>query len=256
MNTDIIQQLQGLIDQKDALIGDKPPEALTYSYPAFQKTDTRANTEDELNTQQLETVLSLREQSLQLFRQKEYQEAQIKLEMIIKQVPTDIEALFYKGLCLYHTDQLTEALDIMNRLHSIDRNHILSSLPKVYCILLLRGEKYRKAQLVLDDYLNSARYKYDLQLMNMLAYTLERQGRIMQAEKILEDILSFDPTNPNACNSLAYIYYQQDKNIEQAKQLIGQALAKEPNNEAYLDTLVAICKKQNISNIDKKLFSK
>jgi len=63
------------------------------------------------------------------------------------------------------------------------------------------------------------------------------QGDIARGEKVLEDVLSADPENPQANNDLGYLYADQGKNLERAEKMIRKALKEEPDNRAYQDSL-------------------
>lgn len=56
-------------------------------------------------------------------------------------------------------------------------------------------------------------------------------------EKELNTALKLKPDYHEALNFLGYFYLEQDKNINQAGQMIRQALVFEPENSAYLDSL-------------------
>jgi Tfp pilus assembly protein PilF len=64
-----------------------------------------------------------------------------------------------------------------------------------------------------------------------------QQGDMSRGEKILEDVLKEDPESTQANNDLGYLWADQGKNLEQAKTMIEKALAAEPDNAAYLDSM-------------------
>lgn len=63
------------------------------------------------------------------------------------------------------------------------------------------------------------------------------QGDIPKGEKILEDIFAETPEDPAVNNDLGYLYADQGKKLEQAERMIRKAVAAEPENAAYLDSL-------------------
>ncbi len=67
------------------------------------------------------------------------------------------------------------------------------------------------------------------------AYT--QKGEKAKGEAVLEEVLKEDPENTQANNDLAYLWSEQGKNLEKAKDMVGKALKAEPENAAYLDTL-------------------
>ena len=58
-----------------------------------------------------------------------------------------------------------------------------------------------------------------------------------EAEELLEQVLDEYPENVGAMNDLAYLWVEQQKNLERALQMIQQAVEVDPENEAYRDSL-------------------
>ena len=63
------------------------------------------------------------------------------------------------------------------------------------------------------------------------------QGDYRKGEQILEEVYKQDPDDPSVNNDLGYLYADQGKNLEQAESMIKKAIAKEPDNGAYLDSM-------------------
>ena len=166
----------------------------------------------------MEEIIDIRKKLIQHFKKKNYHKALQYITEAQQQLPEDRDFLLYRGLCLYHLKRVSEALDIFGRLYSVATDTTPISISKIYCILLLREKKYKAAQSVLENHLNNEKYKTDLQFMNMLAYTFDKQGDTDQA----------------------YIYYKKNKKKAQAKELVKTALAQEPKNKVYIDTLYSI----------------
>ena len=72
--------------------------------------------------------------------------------------------------------------------------------------------------------------------LSMSAVYVE-QGDNPAAEKILEELFDERPGDPGVNNDLGYLYADQNKNLEQALKMIQLAVAAEPDNRAYLDSL-------------------
>jgi Tfp pilus assembly protein PilF len=62
-------------------------------------------------------------------------------------------------------------------------------------------------------------------------------GDLAKGEKILEDYLAENPDDPGVNNDLGYLYADQGKNLEKARSMIEKAVAAEPGNPAYLDSM-------------------
>jgi tetratricopeptide (TPR) repeat protein len=78
-----------------------------------------------------------------------------------------------------------------------------------------------------------------------LASTLERERKYAEAEATFRQIIADDPKDADALNSLAYMFAERGQKLEEAVGLVQQALAIEPGNGAYLDTLGWAYYKQN-----------
>ncbi|WP_197995096.1 tetratricopeptide repeat protein [Gimesia panareensis] len=75
------------------------------------------------------------------------------------------------------------------------------------------------------------------QIKMMLSNTYVQKGDILKGEKVLEEMLAEDPSNPSINNDLGYLYADQGKNLEKAEKMIRIALKSEPDNMAYLDSM-------------------
>lgn len=65
-----------------------------------------------------------------------------------------------------------------------------------------------------------------------LFHMLDEQNK----EKLLSESIKQNPEFPDAFNDLAWLYAQNDRNLDEALGLIEQALQQDPDNGAYLDT--------------------
>jgi tetratricopeptide (TPR) repeat protein len=64
-----------------------------------------------------------------------------------------------------------------------------------------------------------------------------QRGDKEQGEKVLEEVLKDAPDDPQANNDLGYLWADDNKNLDQARSMIEKALASEPENPAYLDSM-------------------
>ena len=78
-----------------------------------------------------------------------------------------------------------------------------------------------------------------------LASTLDGEGKYGDAEAVFRQLIADDPKNPDALNSLAYMLAERGQKLDAAIGLVQQALAIDPGNGAYLDTLGWVYYKQN-----------
>jgi tetratricopeptide (TPR) repeat protein len=70
-----------------------------------------------------------------------------------------------------------------------------------------------------------------------LAACRERMGDIAGAETAVKDVLQREPDNPTALNFLGYLWADHNRQLDQAVELIARALAQDPDNGAYIDSL-------------------
>lgn len=73
--------------------------------------------------------------------------------------------------------------------------------------------------------------KYDLAML------YERQGRMDDFEALMRRVIDLAPENANAYNALGYTYADQDRNLDEAHDLLEYALELEPDNPYILDSV-------------------
>jgi tetratricopeptide (TPR) repeat protein len=77
----------------------------------------------------------------------------------------------------------------------------------------------------------------DQTLTMRIATAYEAAGQLDAAEKELRKLVSADPLNSDALNSLSYMFADRGMRLEEAVELAERAVKIEPANPAYLDTL-------------------
>lgn len=92
-------------------------------------------------------------------------------------------------------------------------------------------EKY-EGQYDSDQVRNTVR---DAQLILSNIHVL--QGRMPEAEEWLEKVLDEFPEDVGALNDLGYLWADQGKHLERALRMVQKAVAEEPENAAYRDSL-------------------
>lgn len=71
----------------------------------------------------------------------------------------------------------------------------------------------------------------------MIATSKQTSGQYAEAETILRSILQSSPRNPIALNNLGYFFVERGENLQEALDLIQRAIAIDPTNPSYLDSL-------------------
>ncbi len=109
----------------------------------------------------------------------------------------------------------------------------------------------RLAQGVIEIYLQQKRYADtevfirrrlvetpdSVNLRFQLAAALERQKKFDEAEAQFEKILETEPDSASALNYLGYMLADQDRRLEESLEYVKRAVAQDPYNGAYLDSL-------------------
>jgi tetratricopeptide (TPR) repeat protein len=77
----------------------------------------------------------------------------------------------------------------------------------------------------------------DQTLTMRIANAYEAAGQLDAAERELRQLVSDDPLNSDALNSLSYMFADRGMRLDEAVELARRAVNIEPENPAYLDTL-------------------
>ncbi|MGH9316611.1 MAG: tetratricopeptide repeat protein [Thermoanaerobaculia bacterium] len=97
----------------------------------------------------------------------------------------------------------------------------------------------------LKDYANAARvareaarrFPDSTEALFRLASSLEREGATAEAEKVFSKLLKVRPHDAAAQNYLGYMWADRGVRLEKALELLEKAVAREPRNGAYRDSL-------------------
>jgi Flp pilus assembly protein TadD len=73
--------------------------------------------------------------------------------------------------------------------------------------------------------------------MTMLAIIVNKQGQVDDAIRRYEQVLAIDADAPVAANNLAWIYVEQNRDLDRAIQLATRATQRLPNDPGVADTL-------------------
>jgi len=97
----------------------------------------------------------------------------------------------------------------------------------------------------LKDYGNAARVARDAvrrfpdstEALFRLGSSLERDGKIPESEKTFQKLLALRPNDAPTLNYLGYMWADRGVRLDEARELLEKAVAREPRNGAYRDSL-------------------
>jgi predicted Zn-dependent protease len=95
--------------------------------------------------------------------------------------------------------------------------------------------RLQDAQRVLDA--TSAKLADNPDMLYELSGFYHRVGLSARSEQMLSQVLHLDPAYAGAANDLGYYWADASTNLPQAEALVRQAIAAEPHNTAFLDSL-------------------
>jgi len=145
--------------------------------------------------------------------------------------PAGRSAIAKQAEILFRFEDDAQALQQIDALLATDSFEDMVRAAEVY----QRLERYDEAIPILERALQLE--PDSTQIMFWLGASYERTGREPDAETLLEGLLDIDPNFAPALNYLGYMWADQGENLDQALRLVRQAVALEPDNGAYIDSL-------------------
>lgn len=96
-------------------------------------------------------------------------------------------------------------------------------------------ERFEEAAEALQEYLS--KHEETPRVLFLLGAAYERSGNQVEAEKSFRRLLELTPDSPDALNYLGYMWAEQGENLPEALDFIQRAVAADPDNGAYVDSL-------------------
>ncbi|MBN1291460.1 MAG: tetratricopeptide repeat protein [Candidatus Latescibacteria bacterium] len=158
------------------------------------------------------------------------------LSKIEDKYPEDRLLNVYVGMVqsLVKLDRYEDAITLIRK----DANSKIenkTALKLVEANLYLDLKRYDDAIAILEWLSTSDPENIHFMIRLSLAYDVSKQFN--KAEDVLLKVLKINPDHALALNNLAYMYMENETNINKAITMVKRALVLDPNNGAYLDTL-------------------
>lgn len=171
--------------------------------------------------------------SVVLLRREKYSEAEALLGEALEDKPADIELSTRLAMVYGHQKKFPEAVEVLEKSleqHPNDRT-LQMRLAGAY------GEKgdTEKAEALLEAAIEANPEDENLYLQ--LAFVFEKQKAIDRVEEVIRRLLEVHENSAAAFNFLGYTYADHNMKLDEAFELITKALAIEPDNGMYVDSL-------------------
>jgi len=164
---------------------------------------------------------------------REYDEAILELNKLKKIEPNSLRADFSLGRLYLNIDEPAKAIPHLEA--------VVAAHPGDLHTITQLFEAYQRCKLFEDAIVLArktvARLPKDPQFRFFLAGFMEQAGRIDEAVEQLETLIKIEPSFAAALNFLGYIYIDRGMKLQRGISLVKGALAIEPHNSAFLDSL-------------------
>ncbi len=163
---------------------------------------------------------------------REYPPARDCFRRLINQIPHFYEGWHYLGqayLGLGSTDSARQAFEQSRRRgHRLDPDY---QTALAYAAL----DRFQEAL----PFYQKIYHKRKKEVPFLFGYgaALERSGHYQPAVEIFRQLLRRDPDHASALNYLGYMFAERGQNLAEAESLIARALAIEPNNPYFIDSM-------------------
>jgi tetratricopeptide (TPR) repeat protein len=169
------------------------------------------------------------------YTEKDYQKAIAILEKLREKQPGKLDATLLLARAFVKTGDHKKALSLYNTALNLAVSH------QKWLIHFERGQVYQESNewaKAESDFLKALELNSDNPiLLNHIGYSwVERNENIDQAKVFIKRALEFDPSNPYYLDSLATIYYLEEK-FTRSAELLQSALSQLPNDTALNDHL-------------------
>lgn len=164
---------------------------------------------------------------------RRFEEARRTVEPLAASNPDDLRLSQITARAVHGLGQTDEAVALLERAVASS-----PSEPAGYvslAALLADAERYDEAVGVLED--ADRRFPGNVSVLFQRGTTFERAQDPARAEEAFRAVLAADPSHAGALNYLGYMLADRGERLDEAVELIERALADDPENASYLDSL-------------------
>ncbi|MBN1593259.1 MAG: tetratricopeptide repeat protein [Candidatus Coatesbacteria bacterium] len=164
---------------------------------------------------------------------REYDEAIVELKRLKEIEPDSLRADFSLGRLYLNIKEPAKAVPYLEAVVAAHPGDLHSTMQLF--------EAYQQSSEFEDAIVLArklvARMPQDAQFRYLLATFMEQAGKLDEAIEQLETLVKMDPDFAAGLNCLGYIYIDKGLNLKRGISLVRAALAIEPHNSAFLDSL-------------------
>jgi len=176
------------------------------------------------------------ETAKRLYKAKRYQKALAVLLSVDEDPAENPELSYYLGLCYSQTEQYDEALLYLEQVVTTHPDFLhLYQCRLLLAVIYTNTERYSLAEYEVKQLIDGG--YASVQVYSVYSYLLFQQQRSEESLKYINMAMELDPENPNVLNSSGYIEAEEGYNLDKALDLCKQAVRKQPEQAAYLDSL-------------------
>jgi tetratricopeptide (TPR) repeat protein len=166
---------------------------------------------------------------------KEFQKAEQEANAAIKKWPDDKDLRVTHARLMADLGKLDAGIaEVKPLLDGKNDRRVYVALAELYD----KGKRFDEEAKALDQAEKMTSAKEEMrEIWFTRGAMFEKQKKMEAAEAEFRKVLEADPDNAGAMNYLGYMLADRNVRLQEALQLITKALAKDPNNGAYLDSL-------------------
>jgi tetratricopeptide (TPR) repeat protein len=166
---------------------------------------------------------------------KEFKAARLEADAALKKYPSDRQVVFVHAVLLGDMGQTDAAINELKALPNAMKDREVLLMMSPIEDKAKRFDEERKTLDAADALSKNSGEKQVVEFARGAMY--ERQKNFDAAEKAFRNVISAEPNNAGALNYLGYMFADRGIRLDEAKDLIAKALEIEPGNPAYEDSL-------------------